>query len=284
MPVWLNGLRQRDGSDTANLATRYLCIAPYLRRAMLPDTITEPGALESRPPMPVGRKYALRFIYGVEGKLPMPGVDVDLVRRHCHTALGQIILRDVATAAAVLTAALIAPWSTVIVIAMIVAVALLAKRVRFSSPLTIAGVIAVAVALIGGWRTAQESYAIPLISLGVFFLIYFMDNLWSLRRVRCLSRMSPAEGAGQAVRVQPVVMPFEPQPITLGTPLSAPSRNGHQSATGDKLATRVYYDNKGIIGAGTSFSAFPLTIPIDKQLDTGKRILTFTARQLHEYI
>jgi hypothetical protein len=80
MPVSLNGLRPRGGSDAANLATRYLCMAPYLRSAMLPDTIIE---------------------HGVEGKLPMPTVDIVLVRRHCVSALRQTILRDLAAIAEV---------------------------------------------------------------------------------------------------------------------------------------------------------------------------------------
>lgn len=254
---------------------------------MLPDTIIEPVTLAARPPLPVGRKYALRFLRGVEGKLPMPDVDIDLVRRHCVTGLRQTILRDFAAVATVVTAALLAPWSTIITFALIAAVIVLVKRVRFSSPLAIAAATGAAVALIGGWRSAQESYAIPLISLGIFFLIYFVDIFWSLGRVRSLSRMPPAADAVEsmeAVRVQPVIMPFEPESLTLGTQVSAFRPNGHQSSTGGKSASMVYYDKNGIIGAGTSFSAFPLTIPIDKALDTGKEIATFTEEQLHEYI
>src|SRR6516165_9386395 len=92
MTVSLGRRRPSGGNGTANLATRYLCIAPYLRRAMLPARIVEPVTLAERPPLPVGRKYALRFLYGVEGNLPMPDVDIEMVRQHCGAALRQTIL------------------------------------------------------------------------------------------------------------------------------------------------------------------------------------------------
>jgi hypothetical protein len=251
---------------------------------MLPARIVEPVTLAERPPLPVGRKYALRFLYGVEGNLPMPDVDIEMVRQHCGAALRQTILRDFAAIATVVTAALVAPWSTLITIALLAAVILLAKRARFKSPLTIAALAGAAVALIGDWRRAQESYAVPLVCLGVFVFIYFADIFWSLRRVRHLSRMpSVPPVAVPPPRNQLIVMPFEPPP-TLTVHAPAASANGHQSAADENSATRVYYDKNGIIGAGTSVESFRLTIPIDKPLDIAHEITSFTAAELQDYV
>lgn len=85
-----------------NTVTRYLCIAPHLRRVMLPKEITEPNTLSARLPLPVGRRYAIRVLFGAEGKLPMPGVSIEPVRRHCRAALLQTFLRDAAAIASVI--------------------------------------------------------------------------------------------------------------------------------------------------------------------------------------
>jgi hypothetical protein len=251
---------------------------------MLPERVVEPVTLAERPPLPVGRKYALRFLYGVEGKLPMPDVDIDMVRRHCGAALRQTILRDCAAIATVVTAALVAPWSTLITIALLAAVILLAKRARFKSPLTIAAVTGAAIALIEDWRRAQESYAVPLVCLGFFVFIYFADIFWSLRRVRHLSRMPTAPPvAVPTPRNQLIVVPFEPPP-TLTVHAPEASSNGQQSPADGNSASRVYYDKNGIIGAGTSVGFLPLTIPIDKPLDMKNQITSFTAAELRDYV
>lgn len=174
----------------ADLATRYLCIAPYLRRVMLPREIIEPVTNAARAPMPVGRSYALRVLFGDEGKLPMAGIPVDRVRRHCRGTLVQTSLRDAAAIATVVTAVLLAPSSTLITVVLIVAVIALARRVRLLSLPVTAAVTGVAVALFWGWRRGQESYAVPLISLGTCFLIYLADIMWSLRQVHRSRRLS----------------------------------------------------------------------------------------------
>jgi hypothetical protein len=281
--VSLNGQRSRSGNVPENHATRYLCIAPYLRRAMLPGEIIEPGTLTARAPLPVGRTYALRVLYGAEGKLPMPEVDIELVHQHCRAALRQTILRDIIAIAAVVTAAMIAPWSTLVTIVLIITAIVLAKRVRLSSPLVIAAATGVALALIGGWRHTQESYVAPLISLGACFLIYFMDILWSLRQVRHLSRKTVTREAASSAAAEPVVMPLEPQ-IAIGHHGTIFTSNSQDSAPDGNMASRVYYDKNGIIGAGTSFTSFPLTIPIDKPRDAGNEISSFTAAQLLQYV
>ena len=281
MSVSFNGHRPIDDNQAANLATRYLCIGSHLRRSMLPSEIIEPVTLSPRPPLPVGRTYALRVLRGVEGSLPMPGICVPLVGRHCRAALLQTILRDLAAVIAVVTSAFLAPWSTLATIVVAAAVVMLIKRPRLPSPLAIAIAIAVALALIKGWQSRQ-SYAVPLICLGACFLIYFADNLWSLRRIRHLLRQeSSSEAPPPAGKV--VTVPFQSHGALMHSD-TAPASNGQENANGKSSASRVYYDKNGIIGAGTSFSAFPLTIPIDKPRDPAAGITNITEEQLLDYI
>ena len=142
---------------------------------------------------------------------------------------------------------------TLITMVLIITAIVLPKRIRFTSPLVLAAAVGIALALFDDWRNTQESYAAPLISLGVCFLIYFADVLWSLRQIRHLSRKSPIEEAPPAAPAQTEVR-------------------------------RVYYDKNGIIGAGTSFDFFPLTIPIDKPLNADQEITDFTEAQLLGYV
>jgi hypothetical protein len=65
-----NGHRPVNGDFTESQATRYLSAAAYLRRAMLPDEITELGRFAPRPPLPVGRPYALRVLFGMRASCP----------------------------------------------------------------------------------------------------------------------------------------------------------------------------------------------------------------------
>jgi hypothetical protein len=280
MSVSLNGHRSINDNQTANLATRYLCIASHLRGAMLPGEIIEPVTLSPRPPLAVGRTYAFRVLFGVEGRLPMPGISVPLVERHCRAALLETILRDLATIIALVTAAFLAPWSTLVTILVAAALVMLFKRVRLSSPLTIAAMTVVALALLKGWQSRQ-SYAVPLICLGACFLIYYVDNLWSLRQIRHLLPQESSSEAPPPGKV--VVIPFEKHSALADSDTTS-SPNGQENINGKSLARRVYYDKDGIIGAGTSFSPFPLTIPIDKPRDPGAGITKFTAEQLLEYI
>lgn len=281
MSVSLNGHRSINDNETANLATRYLCIASYLRGAMLPGEIIEPVTLTSRPPLAVGRTYAFRVLFRIEGKLPMPGISVPLVGRHCRAALLQTILRDLATIIALVTAVFLAPWSTLVTILVAAALVMLIKRARLSSPLTIAVMAVIALTLIKGWQSRQ-SYVVPLICLGVFFLIYYIDNLWSLRQIRHLLREESSPEAAPPPR-KVVAIPFEKHSALADSDTTS-NPNGQENINRKSLARRVYYDKNGIIGAGTSFSPFPLTIPIDKPRDPGAGITKFTEEQLLEYI
>jgi hypothetical protein len=122
-----------------------------------------------------------------------------------------------------------------------------------------------------------------LISLGVCFLIYLGDIIWSLRQVEKLSRKPPPletlESAAEEITVEPpalwpTVEGRWGEFVTLG-----------RINAGDTLAdTRVYYDKDGIIGAGASSNPFPLTIPLDNPLNEDREMAEFTARELLTHI
>src|SRR2546430_14919843 len=76
--------------------TRYLRAAAHLRRSMLPDEITDPDMATSRPPLPVGRAYAIQVLFRHGSRIPMLAVDVGKVRKSCWVALVQTTVRDMA--------------------------------------------------------------------------------------------------------------------------------------------------------------------------------------------
>jgi hypothetical protein len=275
-----------DSSDETiplNTVTRYLCIAPYLRRVMLPKEIIEPNTLSARRPLPVGRRYALRVLYGTEGRLPMPGVSIEPVRRHCHAALLQTSLRDAAAIASVIVAAFFAPLSTFVILVLMVAGVALIRRTRLPSAPVIGGATGVAVALIWGWRSTQESYAAPLICLGVCFLIYLGDIAWSLHQIRKLSQKpsSPRVPAPDSTGI--TIVPSDTLVVDKDrwTKFTA---IGQTSANETAADISVYYDKDGIIGAGAESSPFPLTIPLDKTLKDDHAVKAFTSRELLAHI
>jgi hypothetical protein len=96
-----------------------------------------------------------------------------------------------------------------------------------------------------------------------------------------------------------------PAPASIATPITAAgsrwpsdiSTNGlngqSESHTDDDRqhgnpvaldASRVYYDKRGIVGAGTSLRAMTLTLPLDKPLDKDAPIETFSASELLDYV
>jgi len=250
---------------------------------MLPREIIEPNTLAARPPLPVGRNYALRVLFGVEGELPMPGISVKSVRRHCRLALVQTSLRDAAAIATVATVVFLAPLSTFIVLALIVTAITLIRRIRLTSPPVLEALTGVTIALFWGWWGRQEPYTAPLISLGICFLIYLGDIIWSLRQIEKLSQKPPPtetlESAAEEITVD-LSVPWSTvedhwdEFVTLG-----------QINAGDTHAdTRVYYDKNGIIGAGASSNPFPLTIPLDNPLNEDHEVTEFTARELLTHI
>lgn len=266
-----------------NVVTRYLCIAPYLRRVMLPKEITEPNTVSARHPLPVGRSYALRVLLGAEGELPMPGVAIATVQQHCRAALWQTTLRDAAAIAAVIVAGILAPLSTLVTLNFIVAAITLIRRTRrLSAPVTGAAT-GVAVALIWGWRSTQASYTVPLTCLGVCFLIYLADITWSLRQVRKLSEKPRSPQVSPIASTGITIMPTDTLVVDQDrwnqfTDIRQASTNG---TTGDD---EVFYDKDGIVGAGAGSTPFPLTIPLDKPLKDEQAIIEFTAPRLLVHI
>jgi hypothetical protein len=67
---------------------------------MLPAVIEDPDTFLRRPPQPVGRVYARRVLFERQGLVPMPGVDLTELRRHCYAAFRQTLIRDGAALAA----------------------------------------------------------------------------------------------------------------------------------------------------------------------------------------
>jgi hypothetical protein len=258
-------------------ATRYLSAAAYLRRAMLPDEITELGRRLPRPPLPVGRAYAWRVLFRAPGYLPMSAVHVDRVRKHCRSALWQTFIRDGAALAALICAASLAPWGTAIALGIILLITLLVGRVRLSSPLVLAVVLGVTLALVTDGIRERASFLVPLVCLGACFLIYMADILWSARQVRKLWPSVPlAEAPAMSIA----------HPLELAGPYYA-GPGGQEGAHGEPppdVARQVYYDKDGIVGAGTPFLPLPLTVPLDKPRDADRGIREFTAPELQRYI
>ena len=271
-------------ADQPSLTTRYLCIAPYLRRVMLPREIIEPLTLSARRPLPIGRSYALRVLFGVEGELPMPGVSVELVHRHCRVALIQTCLRDATAIATMATVAFLAPLSTFITLAVIVTPIVLIRRIRLMSPPAIGALTGVTVALFWGWRGRQESYAEPLISLGICFLIYLGDILWSLRQVRKLTRKPSVPEVPEPADVAITIAPSNTWPVVIAEHWTEFTTTGQLTVNDTHAARQVYYEKDSIVGGGAPSNSFPLTIPLDNPLRADHEMTKFTARQLLSHI
>lgn len=266
-----------------NLATRYLCMAPYLRRAMLPKVVNEPNTVTARPPLPVGRKYALRVLYGGEGKLPMPGIQIDSLRHHCHASLVEASLRDAAAVATVLAAAFLAPLGTLVTLLTFVAAVVFIRRVRPLSLPFIAAATGAVVALVWGWRSTQEPYAVPLISVAICFLIYLGDISWSMRQIKKLSQQPPPPQVSAPDSTGILIFPSDILAVDQDrrAEFTAISQQGAKVTPVD---SNVYYDKDGIIGGGASSTPFPLTIPLDQPRDDDHEAKAFTASDLLEHI
>jgi hypothetical protein len=256
-------------------ATRYLSAAAYLRRTMLPDEITELG-MSPRAPYPVGRAYAIRVLFGPSGALAMSAVDVGTVRKHCWAGLWQTVIRDVAAVAVLVCAGIIDPWGTLAILALIVLAIAAIGRVRFTSPLVIAAILGLALAVSADGLLTGASFTTPLICLLCCFLIFMADTLWSVRRVRRLWRDSSAAPLELAV----------PQAAEQAGLLSAePDGAADESLPSRSPGPRqVYYDKDGIVGAGTPFTLLPLTVPLDKPLNPEQDVAEFAANDLLDYI
>jgi hypothetical protein len=155
---------------------------------MLPNEITELGWPDARPPLPVGRSYARRVLFTVEGVIPMSAVDMGEVRKHCRIALLQTVIRDVLAIGFLAASALLEPWGTTVTFGLVTAFIILVGRVRLFSPLIIAVAMGAALAVVTGTPNERISFAVPLISLAACLFIYLADMLLSIYYVRKIWR------------------------------------------------------------------------------------------------
>jgi hypothetical protein len=185
--------------------TRYLRAAAHLRRSMLPDEITDPDMATSRPPLPVGRAYAIQVLFRHGSRIPMLAVDVGKVRKSCWVALVQTTVRDIAAIGALAAGLIIEPWGMIITLGIVAAAVMLTRRSRFFLALIFLGVVCVALALVNGNRTEQISLGTPLACLALGLLVYLADVWLSMCYVRSIWRRSARqEKALAALRSSPV--------------------------------------------------------------------------------
>jgi hypothetical protein len=258
-------------------ATRYLCAAAHLRRSMLPDEIDDPDTLQPRPPRPVGRAYARRVLFERQGLVPMPGVELEVLRRHCYAAFRQTLIRDGAALVALGIAAFLAPWGTAFVLALIGAAVMLIGRVKVTSPLVLGVATGIAVALIYGRRSGPLNILPALIAIGACFLIYTADNFWAQRRMRYLLR-EPAgpDRASQERQEHPA------ERTQFQSRFNRISSTAIPGPTAEPI--RVFYEKERIVGTGTPWRSSALTVAVDKPAQDKEYIIPFKATDLLAYI
>jgi hypothetical protein len=186
----------RDGYSTSGNAipairnTRYLSAAAHLRRPMLPNEVTDPGTGTSRPPLPVGRAYAIRVLFRHGSRIPMLAVDMARVKKNCWIAIAQTTLRDMTAIGALAAGLIVEPWGMIITLAVVAAAVMLIRRSRFFLALVFLGVICVALALVNGNSNERILLGTPLACLALCFLIYLADVWLSMHYVRRIWRRS----------------------------------------------------------------------------------------------
>jgi hypothetical protein len=238
-------------SHSLNEATLYLSAAAHLRQAMLPARISDVSRFSrrtSRAPHPVGRSYAMRVLLSAEGMVPMPAVDLDVVRRNCRAAILQTLLRDIAALGVVTTAIILQPLGTLIVVLLFLVPLMATARRKVPPGVPVGIVLAILLAVAAVNPSPRNLFFVPLIAFATLFLIATVDLLWSAHRVRGLWRQTSA----------------------------VPARTPDSSV--------VYYNKRGFIGSGVASSAFPLTVPLDKAKDKTKPVHDVTAAKLLAYI
>jgi len=263
---------------SASDATLYLSAAPHLRRGMLRQKIIKSGESSALPPRPVGRTYAIRVLYGVEGTVPMSAVDTGKVRRQCRIALLQTMIRDILAIAVVVASALLEPLGTAIVFGLAVAVIILVGRVPLFSLWTAAAVIAVVFVLFMGIDRRQVSFAIPLVCLGVCFVVFLADTILSVHYLRKLWHMSSAPQIPQSGDPAPGGRSADATENSKDD--QSPSQQGLQVSG----PARIYHDSTRIIGSGAVLDPLPFTVSLEKPLDANKKIATFRTSDLVAHI
>jgi hypothetical protein len=178
---------------------------------MLPDEISDPDTGTSRPPLPVGRAYAIQVLFRHGSRIPMLAVDLGKVKKSCWIALVQTTVRDMAAIGALTAGLIIEPWGMIATLGIVVAAVMLTRRSRFFLALIFLGVVCVALALANGSRSERISLGTPLACLALCLLVYLADvwlsmfyvrRIWrkSARQEKVLAalRSSPAEGVPPA--------------------------------------------------------------------------------------
>jgi len=258
------------GWEARTAATRYLCVAAHLRRAMLPGRVRDGASGGERDPRPVGRAYARRVIRGPGIIAPCPGVDTAWVIRQCHASWTQMALRDCAAAAVLIACGYFYPAGTALWLGILLAALVLSvSGDRMSPSRRLVGVVVLACAaaaavdyMVHGGRDVR-SFEIPLLGFLVCLLIFSIDVFAVWVRLR---RMPAVLG-----REPRTAFPFGPLVRDL------------EAASTLHRGNVVFYERGRIVGAGTPDVKRTLTTPIDEP-KAGHRPERFKAAELLDYI
>jgi hypothetical protein len=232
--------------------TRYLSAAAHLRSAMLPAQVSDTDRLlpVMRAPHPVGRTYAMRVLYSTAGEIPMPAVDMDMVRRNCHAAVRQALARDAVAISLLGAVVILQPLGTLIAVLVFVVPLFAAARTKrnVSTWVPVGLSLGLLLALTALNPSPRNYCFIPVIALAMSFLIVIADLLCSVCQVRRIWTLMS----------------------------NAPARMADGNV--------VFYDKHGIIGSGVSIRSFPITIPLDKPKDPDQPVRDVTAADLLAYV
>ena len=262
---------------SASNATRDLSAVPHLRRGMLEEKIIGSHP-DTTPPPPVGRRYALNILFGAQSSVPMPAVDTGEVRGQCVIALLQTTIRDAAAIAALIVSALLEPWGTAIVFGLAVVVIVLMGRVRLFSLWTLAAVAAVVAVFLIAIGRGDVRLDVPLICLGICYVVFLVDILLSVHYLRWLWKFSSAE---QDSRFS--------HPARDGRSASAEESNQdrqriNQQGFAEGKPCKVYHDGGRIIGSGALLEPLEFRVSLESRLDNDEQIKGFEASELLSYI
>jgi hypothetical protein len=233
---------------------------------------------DDTPPPPVGRRYALSFLFGAQRRVPMPAVDTGEVRGQCIIALLQTLIRDATAIAALIISALLEPWGTAIVFGLAVTVIVLMGRVRLFSLWTLAAVAAVASVLLIAIGRGDVRFDIPLICLGICYVVFLVDILLSVHYLRWLWKFSSAEQDSRFA---------DPAPGGRSADAEENNRDGqrfNQQGLVESDPCRIYHDSSRIIGSGAPLEHLGFYVSLESRLDDDRQITDFKASELLDYI
>src|SRR5258708_7294682 len=190
------GLQQvQPGEYSNNMATRYLCGAPFLRYPMLPRKLRRAARRGDRELLPVGRAYAKKVLGESEIITPAPGVDVGQLIHHSYLGWRQSLIRDTSVGVVAIVCAVEAPFGTVVWLLTAASAASLPfvwRRWRRRNRRRLAAAVVLFLA-IGGIVEAivhrggeSRSLAFPLIAFTGWLLIFLADAIASQYRIRRL--------------------------------------------------------------------------------------------------